>query len=199
MTPGASRWRLLAAILAAGLLADQATKLLAADRLTAAFERRGARTLGAKLGVLYGGQRLEGDARAPYVVYAPLWRMSYAENPGAAWGLLRDASPRFRDVFFGFVTLAAAVFILRAYRRLDAGQLWLRVGLALVLTGAAGNFADRLARSAVIDFVDWHWWNRPDLRWPTFNLADSMLSVGVVMLLLAPSARKKEGKERQEA
>ncbi|HEY7726177.1 MAG TPA: signal peptidase II [Anaeromyxobacteraceae bacterium] len=195
----ASRWRLLAAIFAAGLLADQATKLLAADRLTSAFERRGARTLGAKLAVLYGGQHLEVDARAPHVVYAPLWRMTYVENPGAAWGLFRDASPRFRNVFFGLVALAAAVFILRAYRKLEERQRWLQVGLALVLTGAAGNVVDRLARSAVIDFVDWYWWNRPDLRWPTFNVADSMLSVGVVMLLLAPSGRKKEEKERPAA
>jgi len=67
------------------------------------------------------------------------------------------------------------------------------VALSLVLAGAVGNFVDRLARRYVIDFVEWYWWNRPDLRWPTFNVADSMLTVGIVLLLLAPQERKAAG------
>jgi len=46
----------------------------------------------------------------------------------------------------------------------------------------------------VVDFIEWHWWNRPDLRWPTFNLADSLIVVGVAMLVLFPSpARRPPG------
>ena len=40
--------------------------------------------------------------------------------------------------------------------------------------------------------VNWHWWNRPDLYWPTFNVADSLIVVGVAMLLLHPGERKGE-------
>jgi signal peptidase II len=65
-----------------------------------------------------------------------------------------------------------------------------QVTLALVLAGAVGNVVDRLVRRYVIDFVEWYWWNRPDLRWPTFNLADSMLTVGILLLLLVPQERK---------
>jgi signal peptidase II len=42
----------------------------------------------------------------------------------------------------------------------------------------------------VVDFVNWHWWNRPDLYWPTFNVADSLIVVGVAMLLVHPGERK---------
>jgi signal peptidase II len=69
----------------------------------------------------------------------------------------------------------------------EEAQRLLRVALSLVLAGAVGNFIDRLARGYVVDFVDWHWWNRPDLYWPTFNVADSMIVVGVGLLLLLPA------------
>jgi signal peptidase II len=47
-----------------------------------------------------------------------------------------------------------------------------------------------VARGYVIDFVDWYWWNRPDLYWPTFNVADSLIVVGVAMLVLHPAPKK---------
>jgi len=63
-----------------------------------------------------------------------------------------------------------------------------------VLSGALGNAIDRAARSYVVDFIAWHWWNRPDLQWPTFNIADSLIVVGVAMLILHPGdARERAG------
>ena len=54
--------------------------------------------------------------------------------------------------------------------------------LAVVATvGEGAEEVDRLARRYVIDFVEWYWWNRPDIRWPTFNVADSLIVVGVAM------------------
>ena len=60
-----------------------------------------------------------------------------------------------------------------------------------MLAGAVGNFIDRLARRYVIDFIEWYWWNRPDIRWPTFNVADSLIVVGVAMLRRSTPAPKK--------
>jgi signal peptidase II len=185
-----SKWRLLAVIFVLALLADQATKFLAVDRLTYAFQRAGARTLGEKLPALYRLKYLEPVAKEPYYVYRPLWRMNYVENPGAAWGLFRNASDDFRNGFFTLISLVAVGFILYYYRRLEVRQRFLQVALAFVLAGAIGNFVDRLARKYVIDFVEWYWWNRPDLRWPTFNVADSLIVVGVIMLVLHPGAQK---------
>jgi signal peptidase II len=188
--PPLSKWRLLAILFAVALVADQATKFLAVDRLTYAFQRTGARTLGAKVEALYRLKYLEPLAKEPYYVYRPLWRMNYVENPGAAWGLFRSASDEFRNGFFTLISLVAVAFILYYYRRLDVRQRFLQVALAFVLAGAVGNFVDRLARRYVIDFVEWYWWNRTDLRWPTFNVADSLIVVGVAMLIVHPGEKR---------
>ena len=185
-----SKWALLAAIFGAMLVLDQWTKYLAVERLTFAFERAGARTAGEKLAVFYGQRHLEPLARQPYVVWRPVWRMNYVENPGAAWGLFRNLSENVRNAFFGLISVGAVAFILHYYRKLGERQRFLQVALAFVLSGAVGNFVDRLARRYVVDFVEWYWWNRPDLRWPTFNLADSLIVVGVGMLLLHPGEKK---------
>jgi signal peptidase II len=190
MSAPLSKWRLLVAIFVVALFADQATKLLAVDRLTYAFERSGARTLAQKVEGLYGLKYLEPLAREPHYVYRPLWRMNYVENPGAAWGLFRDASDTFRNAFFTAISLVAICFILYYYRRLDVRQRFLQIALAFVLAGAVGNFVDRLARKYVIDFVEWYWWNRPDVRWPTFNVADSLIVVGVAMLIVHPGPKQ---------
>ena len=92
------------------------------------------------------------------------------------------------------MSIAAVLFILHYYRKLREDQRFLQLALAFVLSGAVGNFIDRVARGYVIDFVEWYWWNRPDVRWPTFNLADSLIVVGVAMLVLHPGAgREKAG------
>ncbi|MCM2333435.1 MAG: signal peptidase II [Anaeromyxobacteraceae bacterium] len=183
-----SKWRLLALILVTGLAADQATKFLAVDRLTTALARPDA-TLGERVRGFYTLKHLEAYSREPYVVWAPMWRMRYAENPGAAWGFMRDLSEGSRTLFFGAVVLAATVFILLYLRRLAPDQRVLQAALSMVLTGAWGNYVDRLARGYVVDFVDWHWWKRPDLYWPTFNVADSLIVVGVGLLLLLPEKK----------
>lgn len=180
-----SKWRLLALILVTGLLADQASKFMAVDRLTTALRRPDA-TLADRVVGFYTLKHLEAYSTEPYVVWAPVWRMRYAENPGAAWGFMRELSVGTRTLFFGAVVLGATTFILLYLRRLGPGQRILQVALAMVLTGAWGNYLDRLARGYVVDFVDWHWWKRPDLYWPTFNVADSLIVVGVALLLLFP-------------
>ncbi|HSN92797.1 MAG TPA: signal peptidase II [Anaeromyxobacteraceae bacterium] len=189
-----SKWTLLAVLFGTLILADQWTKFLAVERLTYAFDRAGDVTLAEKLRGFYAYRHLEQLAKPPHYVYRPLWRMSYVENPGAAWGLFRNLPAGFRNVLFGVISVAAAAFIFHTYRRARTDQRFLQVALAFVLTGAMGNFVDRVARRYVIDFVEWYWWNRPDIRWPTFNVADSLIVVGVAMLLVHPGS----GKERVE-
>jgi signal peptidase II len=188
---GLSKWALLALVFATAVIADQATKFLAVDRLTLAFQRQGAATVPEKARVFYSLRYLEGLAKAPYTVWKPVWRMNYVENPGAAWGLGRGMSETTRNGFFMLVSVAAVGFILYYYRRLSDRQRYMQIALALVLSGAVGNFIDRLARRYVIDFVEWHWWNRPDLRWPTFNVADSLIVIGVALLMLHPGQKKR--------
>jgi len=191
MTGGRSRWALLAALFIALVALDQWTKFLAVERLTTVFDRAGDNGVVERVRGFYGYKHLEPLATDPYYVWRPLWRMNYVENPGAAWGLFRGFSPDFRNLFFTVISVCAVVFILNYYRRLRADQRFLQVALALVLAGAVGNFIDRLARRYVIDFVEWYWWNRPDIRWPTFNLADSLIVVGVAMLIIHPGGAER--------
>jgi signal peptidase II len=185
------KWRVFLLVVLVGLCADQATKFMAVDRLTTALTS-GDGSLPARVKLFFQVRHLEAWSTDPYVVWAPMWRMRYAENPGAAWGLFRNFSLSARNTVFSFTLLAAVIFILVYFRRLKREQRLLQVALSLVFAGAVGNFLDRVARGYVIDFVDWYWWNRPDLYWPTFNVADSMIVVGVGLLMLLPGepARK---------
>jgi signal peptidase II len=106
------------------------------------------------------------------------------ENPGAAWGLFANLPDTARRIFFHVVSLAALAFIFAMYVRLEPGQRLVSVALSLVAGGALGNFMDRLARGYVIDFIDWHWRNQPGMRWPTFNVADAAICVGVALMLV---------------
>jgi len=180
-----SKWRVLAAVFGLGLAADQVSKFLAVDRLTTAFSRAGASTIGEKIVAFWRLRSLE--ALEPgFYVYRPLWRMHYTENPNAAFGFLAFLPAGARYTVFVIISIAAVAFVLHYYRRVEERQRLLQVALALVLAGTVGNLVDRLARRYVIDFVDWYWWNRPDLLWPTFNVADSMLVVGIGAILLLP-------------
>src|SRR3989344_9013386 len=101
-------------------------------------------------------------------------------NTGAAFGFLSSAGG-WQNIFFIIVAAAASVFILWMISRLDSKDRLLVVALMLVLGGALGNLTDRLIHGYVIDFIDvyyatWHW--------PAFNVADSAITIGAVILLL---------------
>ena len=103
--------------------------------------------------------------------------LSHVRNSGAAFGTLRG--------FGGLLALAAvcgiAVFAVVVWRRPGAA---VGVAAALVAGGAMGNLIDRLARGTVVDFIDFRFW-------PAFNVADSAISVGAVLLVLFGFERKK--------
>lgn len=121
---------------------------------------------------------------------------SYQINPGAAWSLFRDTPQSFRRPFFIVITTFAIFFILYLFFfQLEAGQRWLGVALASILGGAMGNFIDRLRLNYVIDFIDWHihygklihFFNSGYdatrvYRFPTFNVADIGITIGVAMI-----------------
>jgi len=124
------------------------------------------------------------------------FRLKYAENAGAAWGLGNSWPPGVRIPFFVLVTLGAIVLILHFLRRMEEDKRLLPVGFALVLSGAVGNLIDRIYQGRVVDFIDWYVrFDGPvDLKlfslsagehhWPTFNIADIGISVGVALLFI---------------
>jgi signal peptidase II len=108
-------------------------------------------------------------------VIGHFFRFTYIHNPGAVFGL------RLGGAYFHLaLAVVALVFVCVLLWRLPPGSLWPAVGLALVLGGAIGNMIDRLRFGVVIDFLDF---GVGDTRWWIFNLADSWVSVGTVLLL----------------
>jgi lipoprotein signal peptidase len=113
-----------------------------------------------------------------------------AKNRGGAWGLLQSTSENVRRPFFLLVSVAAIIFILALYRRLQARQRALTWGLPLVFGGALGNVLDRVRYGHVIDFIDAHGvfalkplgWEYGEHHWPTFNVADIAICVGVGLM-----------------
>ena len=86
---------------------------------------------------------------------------------------------------FSILALGVLVYL---YRSLTEDERLLRLALCLVLGGAVGNIIDRLYLGEVVDFFDFGF---GDLRWPIFNVADSCVTVGVLLLALGYSRREK--------
>ncbi len=108
-----------------------------------------------------------------------------ARNRGGAWGLLQTTSENVRRPFFLLVSVAAIAFIMSLYRRLTPQQSALKWGLPLVLGGALGNVVDRIRYGHVIDFIDAHiGQGLTERHWPTFNIADVAICVGVGLMAL---------------
>lgn len=182
--------RLLVLVALGTLVADQVTKYLAVAKLTDALDGRTG--LGRVAGY-FSEQNLDNQppteqgryrATRPYRFVEDYWHFRYVENPGAAWGVFANMPDGARRAFFLVVSLAALAFIFALYQRLEPEQHLVRAALSLVAGGAMGNFLDRLVRGYVIDFIDWHWRNQPGMRWPTFNVADSAICVGVALMLM---------------
>ena len=117
-------------------------------------------------------------------VLGDFFRLTYIHNPGAAFGL-NVGSPLLHTAF-SILALGILVYL---YRSLAENERFLRLALCLVLGGAVGNIIDRLYLGEVVDFFDFGF---GDLRWPIFNFADSFVTVGVLLLALGYSRRKKD-------
>jgi signal peptidase II len=136
-------------------------------------------TLAADLGSKgWAEHRLDG-----YPGIVEVWKnhlaLILARNRGGAWGLLQSTSENVRRPFFLLVSVAAIAFIMTLYRRLQPRQRALQWGLPLVLGGALGNVFDRIRYGHVIDFIDAH---VGEHHWPTFNVADIAICVGVGLM-----------------
>jgi lipoprotein signal peptidase len=120
--------------------------------------------------------------KAPIVLIEGHVSLEYTENCGGAFGLLGKSSESLRFPFFVIVSIIAVGVIISVYRKLEPGQKLLTWALPLVLGGALGNFYDRIVHRYVVDFIKVQW--DADLVWPTFNIADAGISVGVVLMLV---------------
>lgn len=108
----------------------------------------------------------------------PFFNLVYVFNPGAAFSFLSDASG-WQRYFFTAVAIAVSIWIIYLVWK-DPGRTRFNVALGLILGGAIGNVIDRIALGAVIDFLDVHAFG---WHWPAFNVADSAITCGAVLLI----------------
>ena len=109
------------------------------------------------------------------------FNLTRVHNYGAAFGLMNAADFPFKTVVLSIVAAVALLALTVYASTLPANQLLARIGLALIVGGAAGNLIDRLSAGFVVDFVDvywrdWHFW--------AFNVADAAITVGVAFMIL---------------
>lgn len=102
-------------------------------------------------------------------------------NRGAAFGMFSALPDSFRKIVLLIVSLIAVGVVIVLLVRDARGDAWSQFALALILGGAAGNAVDRVRFDAVVDFLDFY---VTDYHWPAFNIADSAISLGVMILLL---------------
>ena len=114
-------------------------------------------------------------------VVSGLLSLSHVRNRGAAFGILSEADLPYQAALFSAVSLLALVAIAVYAFRLPAEARLPQMGLALVLGGALGNLIDRVRLGYVVDFIHVYWGRH---QWPDFNVADSAITVGVVLLIL---------------
>ncbi|MFZ5774674.1 MAG: signal peptidase II [Thermodesulfobacteriota bacterium] len=111
-----------------------------------------------------------------------LFNLTHLTNTGAAFGMLAGAQTTWRQLFFvgvAVVALGVMIFSFKHFR--SQSRLYIHA-LGLIAGGAVGNLIDRVRFGAVVDFLDFYVGSH---HWPAFNVADSAITVGVGLFLLA--------------
>ena len=110
------------------------------------------------------------------------FNITYVRNPGAAFGIFREAQETFRTIFFLAMPPIAMITILAILRSVANSDRIQILALSSIFGGAIGNYLDRIRFGYVIDFLDFHWQSK--YSWPAFNVADSAIVVGVFVLVI---------------
>lgn len=116
-----------------------------------------------------------------YTIIENFFNLTFVKNFGAAFGFLAQSHPEFREIFFLTMPPAAMIvifFLLKGVQNNDRVQV---LALSSILGGAIGNYIDRLRFRFVVDFLDFHWFDK--YSWPAFNIADSAIVIGVGVLM----------------
>ena len=133
-------------------------------------------------------------------VVGDLVRFQLGFNKGAAFSSRpQDLMPFLPSwLFFLLISIIASVILLWFYKSIDKRDWMSRLGVVMILGGAIGNFIDRMRLSMVVDFIDCDFPDFIMTRFPTFNVADSFVTVGVAIVILSPLILKQIHKQIKE-
>jgi signal peptidase II len=121
-----------------------------------------------------------------------LFEVTHVKNTGAAFGLFAQLEHPLRAVFLNSVAFIVFLAVLVYSLKTPSGHTRLQTGLSLILGGAVGNLIDRVRLGCVTDFLNVY---IGSYQWPTFNVADSAITVGVTILALDIWKKPEDGPE----
>jgi len=113
-------------------------------------------------------------------VITGLFDITHILNPGGAFGLMAGMSAVMRTIVFLFISSMAVGLIFYFYCKTPPTYKLLATGFALIFGGAIGNLIDRVRFGTVVDFLDFYIGNH---HWPAFNIADSAITVGILIFI----------------
>ncbi|MDD2388369.1 MAG: signal peptidase II [Desulfobacterales bacterium] len=113
-------------------------------------------------------------------VIAGFFSITHIHNPGGAFGFLASQGPILRLLVFFLAAVLAMGVVFYLYGKTYKTHPLLNTSLAFIFGGAAGNLIDRIRFGRVVDFLDFYIGN---FHWPAFNIADSAISIGIVIFL----------------
>lgn len=122
----------------------------------------------------------------------PFFNFSLVYNQGAAFSFLSSAGG-WQRWFLVLLALGVSAFIIWWLRQFRSGEFWTPLSLSLILGGAIGNVIDRIWHGHVVDFIDLHY---AGYHWPVFNLADSAITVGALLLVFIQFTPQPKGSSR---
>lgn len=117
-------------------------------------------------------------------------RYTYIRNPGMAFGIQIG-----NKTLFTIFSIIASIVIFIYLLKTRGDKKYVKLSLSLILGGAIGNLIDRVLYGSVVDFIDV---GIGDLRWPVFNIADSAVSIGMVILIAIILFEKKDSETPEE-
>ncbi len=127
------------------------------------------------------------------VIVPGFFEIIHVRNTGAAFGILQGLPPSWRTIFFLMVTIGACYVIGLVLIRQGTGDAFLKAMFYLVIAGALGNLTDRLRFKEVIDFLNFH---VGTLSWPTFNMADTYISIAIVGIFIKTFVKGEKGQSQ---
>jgi signal peptidase II len=114
--------------------------------------------------------------------------LTYVRNFGVAFGYFKDPGAAWKPYLLAGLAVVAVVVIIIYSSRVPLERVLLQAALAVTMGGILGNFTDRIMRGWVVDFIDLH--IKDTFSWPTFNVADSAITIGIAMLLIDALKRR---------
>lgn len=123
-------------------------------------------------------------------IFTNFINLIYVENRGAAFGILQN-----KRIFFIILTLAVVLYLLYYFiRNLKSNPKLLNIALSLIVSGALGNFYDRLFHGFVVDFIEFSFFN-----FPVFNIADILVTTGSILLIIFIGFGKMDGEKNDSS